>query len=95
MSQLAISLETVRKRFEGARAMLQTLSVDIRECYLHAEQCRRWAEMAPTPIAKVDFLDMERRWLSLAHSYEFAERLSDFSRSMRKAESVGPSVSKR
>src|SRR5205807_2311696 len=23
-----------------------------------------------------DFLDMERRWLSLAHNYEFAERLS-------------------
>jgi hypothetical protein len=50
--------------------MLQTLSIDINECYLHAEQCRRWAEMAPTPTAKVDFLDMERRWLSLAHNYE-------------------------
>ena len=24
------------------------------------------------------FLDMERRWLSLAHSYEFSERLSNF-----------------
>ena len=23
-------------------------------------------------------VDMERRWLSLAHNYEFAERLSDF-----------------
>jgi hypothetical protein len=22
--------------------------------------------------------DMERRWVSLAHSYEFAERLSNF-----------------
>jgi hypothetical protein len=35
-------------------------------------------------LKKADFFDMERRWLSLAHSYEFAERLSDFSRSMRK-----------
>jgi hypothetical protein len=76
-------------------AMLQNFSKDIRECYLQAEQCRRWAEVAPTQAQKADFLDMERRWLSLAHSYEFAERLSDFSRSMRKAESVGPSVSKR
>jgi hypothetical protein len=57
--------------------MLQNLIIDIRECYLLAEQCRRWAEIAPTSPAKVDFLDMERRWLSLAHNYEFAERLSD------------------
>jgi len=58
--------------------MLQTLSVDIRECYLLAEQCRRLAETALTASAKTDFVDMERRWLSLAHNYEFAERLSDF-----------------
>jgi hypothetical protein len=29
-------------------AMLQNLSKDIRECYLQAEQCRRWAEVAQT-----------------------------------------------
>jgi len=58
--------------------MLQSLSKDIRERYLRAEECRRLAEGASTPAAKTDFLDMERRWLSLAHSYEFAERLSDF-----------------
>jgi hypothetical protein len=27
---------------------------------------------------KADLLDTERRWLSLARSYEFAERLSNF-----------------
>jgi hypothetical protein len=27
---------------------------------------------------KADFLDLERRWLSLARSYEFTERLDDF-----------------
>jgi hypothetical protein len=26
---------------------------------------------------KADFLDLERRWLSLARSYEFSERLDD------------------
>jgi putative ABC transport system substrate-binding protein len=31
-----------------------------------AAECRRWAEVAPTPSVKLDFLDMERRWLSLA-----------------------------
>jgi hypothetical protein len=50
--------------------MLQNLSKDIRECYLLAEQSRRLAEAALTPSAKKDFLDMERRWLSLAHSYD-------------------------
>src|SRR5689334_5350239 len=36
---------------------------------------------APSAVAlarspRQDFLDMERRWLHLAHSYEFTERLS-------------------
>ena len=30
------------------------------------------------PELRQDFLDMERRWLSLARSYEFAERLASF-----------------
>jgi hypothetical protein len=65
--------------------MLQNLSIDIGECYLLAVQCRRWAEIAPpTSPAKVDFLDMERRWLSLAHSYEFSELLSSLSRKRSK-----------
>jgi hypothetical protein len=58
--------------------MLQNLSKDIRECYLNAEECKRLAETARTPSAKADYLAMERRWLSLAHSYEFSERLSDY-----------------
>jgi len=31
-----------------------------------------------TDDSKAGFLDMERRWLSLVRSYEFAERLSNF-----------------
>jgi hypothetical protein len=58
--------------------MLQKLSREIRECHHHAEECKRLAQEAMIPFAKADFLDMERRWLSLAHSYEFAERLSNF-----------------
>jgi hypothetical protein len=64
--------------------MLQNLSKEIRECYLRAEECKRLAETARTPAAKADYLAMEHRWLSLAHSYEFAERLSDFTMPFRK-----------
>ena len=33
---------------------------------------------------KAGYLDMERRWLSLARSYEFAERLTNFVEPFRK-----------
>jgi hypothetical protein len=36
--------------------------------------CRDRAKRAIDPEAERDFLEMERRWLSLARSYEFAER---------------------
>ena len=58
--------------------MLQNLSKEIRECLRRAEECRRLANAALTESAKADYLAMERRWPSLAHSYEFAERLSNF-----------------
>ena len=58
--------------------MLQNLSKEIRECLRRAEECTRLANAALTESAKADYLAMERRWLSLAHSYEFAERLSNF-----------------
>jgi hypothetical protein len=67
--------------------MLQNLSKEIRECHFHAEECKRRADTAMTPAAKTDFLEMERRWLSLAHSYEFTERLSNFTEPFRKANS--------
>src|SRR5262249_33601216 len=35
-----------------------------------------------------DYLAMERRWLSLAHSYEFSERLSNFTVPFRKREHI-------
>ena len=58
--------------------MLQNLSREIRECYQRAEQCQQLAQAALTETGKADYLDMERRWLALASSYEFAERLSSF-----------------
>jgi hypothetical protein len=54
--------------------MLLKLSPAIAECYRHA------AAGAATDEAKADFLDVERRWLFLPHSYELTERISRFTR---------------
>jgi hypothetical protein len=59
--------------------VLNNLSEQIRECYRHAEDCARKAAAQTDPKIKADFLDSERRWLVLAQSYEFTERLTDFS----------------
>ncbi len=58
--------------------MLNNLSDQLRECLRHAEDCARQAAAQTCPNLKKDFLDMERRWLFLARSYEFTEQLSDF-----------------
>ena len=59
--------------------MLESVSEQIRECYDHAEECARKAAAQSDPGLKKDFLDMERRWLTLAKSFEFSQRLGDFS----------------
>ena len=59
--------------------MLNNLSVQVRECLQHAEHCARQAAAQTNSKLKEDFLEMERRWLFLARSYEFTERLGDFS----------------
>jgi len=59
--------------------MLKNLSEEIRECYRHAEDCSRKAAAQTDPNLKEDFLKLERRWLFLVRSYEFTERLGDFS----------------
>jgi hypothetical protein len=58
--------------------VLENLSEKIRECHRHAEECARQAAAQTDPKARQDFLVMERRWLKLAASYEFAERLNRF-----------------
>ena len=59
--------------------MLNNLSEEIRECLQHAEDCSRKAASQSCPKTKQDFLELEQRWLFLARSYEFTERLTDFS----------------
>ena len=59
--------------------MLESVSQQIRDCYDHAEQCAQKAAAQTNPGLRQDFLDMERRWLTLAKSYELSQRLGDFS----------------
>ena len=75
--------------------MLQNLSKEIRECLRRAEECRRLANAALTESAKADYLAMERRWPSLAHSYEFAERLSAFTEEVRRRNKMAAEMRER
>jgi len=59
--------------------VLNNLSEQIRECLQHAEDCARKAAAQTDLKIRQDFLDLEGRWLFLARSYEFTERLTDFS----------------
>jgi hypothetical protein len=45
------------------------------ECYEHADHCARQAEQQRDPKLREDFRYLERGWLKLARSLEFAERL--------------------
>jgi hypothetical protein len=54
------------------------LSEEIRGCLRHAEECARKAEQTSRPSLRENFLEMERRWLRLAHSYQFAKKLKNF-----------------
>jgi hypothetical protein len=55
--------------------MFVNLSGEARECHLYAEHCADKARLQSDPQLRQCFLEMQRRWLSLARSYEFAERL--------------------
>jgi hypothetical protein len=60
------------------RVMPLKLSDEIFDCYRHAVEARQNANGAANPSTRADFLDLERRWFSLAHSYEFTEQLLRF-----------------
>jgi hypothetical protein len=64
--------------------MLSNQSEQLRHCYERAENCARKAAGHRDPEIKQDYLDLERRWLLLARSYELSERLTDFSKEARR-----------
>jgi hypothetical protein len=65
-----------RASVEPTIAMLQNLAAEIVHCYERARQAREKAERALNDQFKADFLDAERRWMALAHSYERQQQLS-------------------
>jgi hypothetical protein len=40
------------------------------DCRRHAAEARRWANAASTPAEGAVFLDLERRWLTLARKHQ-------------------------
>ena len=67
-----------------ARVMLQKLSNEIRECYRHAAEARQNAQATTHLPTKAEYQDVERRWLSLARSYEFSEQLARFTNEVKR-----------
>src|SRR5262249_7015411 len=59
-------------------AMLEQLSDQMRACHERAADAKAEADATSDPALKAEFLRAERRWLSLARSYEFTESLADF-----------------
>jgi PAS domain S-box-containing protein len=59
-------------------AMLEQLNDQIRECHENAADARAKANAAADPVLKAEFLATENRWLTLARSLGFSERLEVF-----------------
>ncbi len=58
--------------------MLEQVNDRIRECHECAAEARAKASTAIDPALKAEFLAAETRWLTLARSLGFSERLEDF-----------------
>jgi hypothetical protein len=58
--------------------MLEQLSDQIRMCYERAAEAKERADETNYPAMKAEFLNTERRWLTLARSYGFTKSLEDF-----------------
>jgi hypothetical protein len=59
--------------------MLESLDQQIRDAFQHAHVCAERAKTCVTPQERNDWLFVEARWLSLARSLEFTQRLERFS----------------
>ena len=58
--------------------MLGSLDEQVRNCLRHAEHCAARAATASAADEQRDFLMLERRWLSLAHSLEYSRDVERF-----------------
>jgi hypothetical protein len=58
--------------------LLRAANPDARHCYEQAAEARQRAFATSDAMVRDDLLASEARWLKLAQSYEFSERLSEF-----------------
>jgi hypothetical protein len=58
--------------------MLENLSEQVLDCLRRAEEAAERAKRAPNPSVRRDLLEMERRWLKLAHGYQFLDQFGVF-----------------
>ena len=72
--------------------MLPNKTEEVRECLRRAEECARQAKAQFDTKFRQAFLDLEQRWLRLARSYEFSERLDIASDSLAL---IGPASANR
>ncbi len=63
--------------------MLRKLSHEASDCFARAEECACKAEAAVSDQQRDDYLRLQRSWLTLANSYELADRLLSFSKENR------------
>jgi hypothetical protein len=59
--------------------MLQKTSELVADCHRRAFECNENAKAATNAEDRQFYLDMERRWLFLARSYELTDRLTTMS----------------
>ena len=62
----------------GGCVVLQPANPKAKECYDRAADARQRALEERDPQRREEHLEAEQRWLKLAHSYEFTNRLGQF-----------------
>jgi len=58
--------------------MLQKLAEKVADCHRRARDARERADGATDAVVRQDYLDLEHRWMKLAESYQFTQRVADF-----------------
>ena len=76
--------EKINFRIVSSLAAASLIMNKIGECLRQAKDCARKAAAQSDPLLKKDYLDLERRWLLLARSYELGDRLTDFSNEVKR-----------
>src|SRR5215469_1252258 len=64
--------------------MFHKISPQVADCYERAGESRARAAAAANEIDKTEYLNIERRWIMRARSYELSERITGFNEELRR-----------